>query len=110
VGGERACWSENVVPGRIVLCWVCSGLQKGFYPKKGGVENIIAGCNGGRYMVVPCESIGVGEGVGSARACWSETFSTFSASASAADQAAERLGGPLSDIPICVAPVNVMVS
>eukprot|EP00962_Isochrysis_galbana_P019274 scaffold5611_cov132-Isochrysis_galbana.AAC.6 len=29
----------------------------GFYPKKGGVENTTAGCNGGRCMVVPCESI-----------------------------------------------------
>jgi len=32
--------------------------MKGFYPKKGGVENTTAGCYGGRCMVVPCESIG----------------------------------------------------
>eukprot|EP00962_Isochrysis_galbana_P010230 scaffold2830_cov123-Isochrysis_galbana.AAC.6 len=48
VGSERACWSEYVVvPGRIVLCWVCYDLKKGFYPKKGGVESTTAGCNGG---------------------------------------------------------------
>eukprot|EP00962_Isochrysis_galbana_P003245 scaffold910_cov115-Isochrysis_galbana.AAC.8 len=47
-----------VVPGRIVLCWVCYGLKTGFYPKKGGVESTTAGCNGGRCLVVPCERIG----------------------------------------------------
>ena len=28
--GERACWSEYIVPGRIVLCWVCYGLKAAF--------------------------------------------------------------------------------
>jgi len=59
-------------------------------------------------MVVPCESID--RGVGSARACWPEGgVLEFSASASAAAQEAERLGGPLSETPICVEQVNVLV-
>eukprot|EP00962_Isochrysis_galbana_P030400 scaffold9859_cov122-Isochrysis_galbana.AAC.1 len=36
--------------------WAVS-VPKGFCPEKGGVENTTAGCNGGRCMVVPCESI-----------------------------------------------------
>eukprot|EP00962_Isochrysis_galbana_P000971 scaffold267_cov131-Isochrysis_galbana.AAC.5 len=40
---------------------VSVSVPTGFYPKKGGVESITAGCNGGRCLVVPCERIGVGE-------------------------------------------------
>jgi len=32
--GERACWSEYIVPGRIVLCWVCYGLKTAFILRK----------------------------------------------------------------------------
>ena len=34
MGSERACWSEYIVPGRIVLCWVCYGLKTAFILRK----------------------------------------------------------------------------
>eukprot|EP00962_Isochrysis_galbana_P023846 scaffold7266_cov129-Isochrysis_galbana.AAC.1 len=78
----------------------------GFYPKKGGVESTTAGCNGGRCLVVPCERIGE----------WAVRVPPVGQRRLRRSPPAlrprirrRRMGGPRSAIPICVAPVNVIV-